>query len=155
MIKRPLNARFNDAVCAGRKFTTIRDKAWPVGVPIMLYNWSGKPYRSPQVDVAAVKVEAVFPIEISHDEKMGMRYSIHAVEQVALWAVEGFDSRAAMDDMFREIVKPGQVVTKHLMRFRILTIHSKDFPITLTPYQWAILQLVKEMPREVSNGKHM
>ena len=36
--------------------TTIRDKPWPIGVPIMLYYWSGKPYRSKQVDIAPVIV---------------------------------------------------------------------------------------------------
>lgn len=40
MIKRPLDKRFNAAVLTGKKFTTIRGKPWPVGVPIMLYNWS-------------------------------------------------------------------------------------------------------------------
>ena len=56
MIKRPLNSRFSDAVLEGRKVTTIRDTPWPVGKPIMLYNWSGAAYRSPQIDVAAVLV---------------------------------------------------------------------------------------------------
>lgn len=37
MIKRPLNSQFREKVLCGEKTTTIRDKAWPVGVPIMLY----------------------------------------------------------------------------------------------------------------------
>ncbi|MEI6178310.1 MAG: hypothetical protein WCS43_15565 [Verrucomicrobiota bacterium] len=120
MIKRPLNPQFSSAVLECRKFTTIRDKPWPVGVPIMLYNWSGAAYRSKQIDVAAVMVEGVHPIEISHDETMGMRYSMHAVGQIALWSTEGFGSRAEMDAWFRPIVKPGQTVAKVLMRFRLL-----------------------------------
>ena len=120
MIKRPLNPRFSSAVLEGRKFTTIREKPWAVGVPIMLYNWSDAAYRSKQIDVAAVMVEGVYPIKISHDEKMGMRYSIHAVEQIALWSTEGFGSRAEMDEWFRPLVKPGQTVAKTLMRFRLL-----------------------------------
>jgi len=53
MIKRPINARFSEAVREGRKFTTIRSKPWPVWKEIMLYNWSAAAYRSPQVDVCA------------------------------------------------------------------------------------------------------
>ena len=56
MIKRPLDPKFSDAVREGRKVTTIREKPWPVGKPIMLYNWSGIPYRSKHIDVASVKV---------------------------------------------------------------------------------------------------
>jgi hypothetical protein len=125
MIKRPLNTRFSTAVLEGRKTTTIREKPWPVGVPIMLYNWSGAAYKSKQIDVAAVMVEGVHPIEISHDEKMGMRYSIYAVEKIALWSTEGFASRAEMDAWFRSVVKPGQTVVKTLMRFRL---HAKSEP---------------------------
>lgn len=121
MIKRPLHPRFSQAVLDGIKTTTIRDSFWPTDVPIMLYNWSGASYRSKQVDVAAVMVEGVHPIEISNDEKMGMRYSIHAVQQVALWATEGFASRAEMDAWFRTLVKPRQSFVKNLMRFRLLS----------------------------------
>ena len=65
MIKRPLNPRFSDAVREGRKFTTIRADLWPVGVPIMLYNWSGAAYRSKQIDVAAIIVQGFWLIEIT------------------------------------------------------------------------------------------
>jgi hypothetical protein len=121
MLKRSLNARFSQAVLDGIKTTTIRDSSWRKDVPIMLYNWSGAAYRSKQINVAAVMVEAVHPIEVSHDVKMGMRYSIYAVEQVALWSTEGFSSRAEMDAWFRSVVKPGGTVTKHLMRFRLFS----------------------------------
>ena len=64
-------------------------------------------------------------IEICHSE-MGMRYSISAVEQVALWATEGFGSRAEMDRWFREVVKRGETGKKFLMRFRLWT-ETQDF----------------------------
>jgi hypothetical protein len=47
MLKRPLNSRFNDAVLANQKITAILDKPWPIGVPIMLYNWTGAAYHNP------------------------------------------------------------------------------------------------------------
>jgi len=54
MLKRPLNSRFREPLLRDEKTTTIRDKTWPVGVPIMLHNWSGAAYRSKQIDVAPV-----------------------------------------------------------------------------------------------------
>lgn len=108
---------FNDAVYEERKFTTIRDKPWPVGVPIMLYNWSGAAYRSKQVDVRAVIVEHTQAIDIHHAEVAGMQY--HYPCNWNLWEGEGFDSSEAMDKWFRPLVKPGQTATKHLMRFRL------------------------------------
>ncbi|MCL5460053.1 hypothetical protein M3M33_15560, partial [Loigolactobacillus coryniformis] len=75
MIKRPLNAQFSNAVLEKRKITTIREKPWPVGVPIMLYNWSGAAYRSPQIDVGVVTVSGWWPITIAHTESGEMRYA--------------------------------------------------------------------------------
>jgi hypothetical protein len=124
MIKRPLNPQFSSAVLEGRKFTTIREKPWPVGVPIMLYNWSGAAYRSKQVDVAAVKVLGFWTIQIAHTDSGKMRYGVGMENEKALWETEGFDSREAMDDWFRKVVKPGQIVTKHLMRFRLLNAEA-------------------------------
>ena len=120
MIKRPLNPQFSSAVLEGRKFTAIREKPWPVGVPIMLYNWSGAAYRSKQVDVAAVKVLGYWPIQITHTDNGKMRYAYGMENEKALWETEGFESREAMDEWFRKVVKPGRIVTKHLMRFRLL-----------------------------------
>ena len=119
MIKRPLNPRFSQAVLAGRKITTIRDKPWPVGVPIMLYNWSGLPYRSKQVDVAPVIVEFVQGIDINH-EPMGAMFSTAYVAKRPLFGTEGFGSHREMEQWFEAIIKPGQTVTKSLMRFRLL-----------------------------------
>lgn len=119
MLKRPLNSRFSDAVREGRKFTTIRDKAWPVGVPIMLYNWSGAAYRSKQINVAPVIVQGFWPIEITQLADGSMRYDHGMENKKPLHETEGFESRDEMDSWFRPLVEPGQTVTKRLMRFRL------------------------------------
>ncbi len=118
MLKRPLNPRFRALVLANRKTTTIRDHAWPVGVPIMLYNWSGAAYRSKQIDVAAVVVEEVRQIKITHRRDGGMIYAYGQPGERMIHETEGFASLADLDDWFRPLVKPGQTITKALMRFR-------------------------------------
>ena len=120
MIKRPLDPRFSNAVLEKRKITTIRETPWPVGVPIMLYNWSGAAYRSPQKDVGSVMVSGWWPITIAHTVAGDMRYAYGMDCGLVLHETEGFESRADMDAWFRPLVKPGQSVTKHLMRFRLL-----------------------------------
>lgn len=119
MIKRPVNEGFDLAIFEGRKITTIRDKAWPVGVPIMLYNWSGAPYRSPQIDVAPVVVVETRPITITHHTDGGMTFSYGSSLERPLHETEGFESRFTLADWFRPLVRPGRSVTKHLMRFRL------------------------------------
>lgn len=121
MIKRPLNSRFSAAVLEGRKITTIRDKAWLVDVPIMLYSWSGAPYRSKQVDVAAIIVSGFWTIQIARMDGDAMRYAYGMESEKALYETEGFDSREDLDAWFRPLLKPGQSVIKHLMRFRLQT----------------------------------
>ncbi len=92
MLKRPLNKRFSGAVREGRKTTTIRNTPWPVGVPIMLYNWSASPYRSPQHDVAAVVVAKTSPISIEHLPSGQLLYTYDGFrEGDALWWTEGFE----------------------------------------------------------------
>ena len=120
MLKRPLNPRFSQAVLDGQKFTTIRDTQWPVGTPIMLYNWSGAAYRSKQTDVAAIIVQGFWPIDIAHSADGTMRYACGMENAKPLHETEGFTSRDEMDEWFRKIVKPGQTVRKTLMRFRLL-----------------------------------
>ena len=120
MIKRPLNPQFSSAVLEGRKFTTIRETPWPVGVPIMLYNWSGTAYRSKQVDVAAIKVLGYWPITIAKTDAGAMRYAYGLETEIPLWEHEGFPSPEALDEWFGAMVKPGQTITKTLMRFRLL-----------------------------------
>ena len=117
MIKRPLHASFRDLVLADKKTTTMRDKAWPVGVPIMLYNWSGAPYRSKQSDVAAVVVIECWTIIITHREDGGMLYAGRRVNNTPLHETEGFASRSEMDEWFRPLVKRGETVEKSLMLF--------------------------------------
>ncbi len=58
MIKRPLTQRFHQKVIEGIKISTIRPNPWPVGVPIQLYHWEDKPYRSKQVNGPVVIVSS-------------------------------------------------------------------------------------------------
>lgn len=122
MTKRPLNARFPDLVLDEIKITTIRDKPWPVGVPIMLYQWSGTAYRSKQIDVCPVVVEETTPIRISRSDN-GALIFFHAERGIhpgrLLWQSEGFFSQGEMNEWFEAIIKPGQTVEKHLMRFKL------------------------------------
>jgi hypothetical protein len=120
MIKRPLNSRFSDKAEAEIKITTIRDKAWPVGKPIMLYNWSGAPYRTPQIDVCAVMVIKTCPILLTMDQ-LGLTYEKGMELPRPLWSCEGFESREDMDAWFSAKMKPGTSVEKHLMRFKKLS----------------------------------
>jgi hypothetical protein len=120
MIKRPLDRRFRNKIEDLVKETTIRDKPWPQGVPIMLYHWTGLPYRSKQENFLAVVVDEARPIHITRTV-LGMGYWEHGTDDFieGLWKTEGFESQAEMDDWFRRLVKPGEVATKWLMRFRL------------------------------------
>lgn len=141
MLKRPVNSRFNDRIRAGIKITTIREKPWPSGKPIMLYNWSGKPYGSPQRDVCAVEVFHTKPITITKTADGAMSYSpnvvlplpstltgnemVDPIEQssirfLPLWQCEGFDSQDDMDAWFRAVLKPGTTTEMHLCRFKVM-----------------------------------
>jgi hypothetical protein len=121
MIRRQLNERFAEKVLAGVKITTIREKPWPVGVPIMLFRWEGLPYRSKQVEIAPVVVMGFWTIQIAQMEDGIMRYAYGMENNKPLWQTEGFHSAAELDAWFRPLVKPGQSATKHLMRFRLAT----------------------------------
>jgi hypothetical protein len=125
MIRRPLNEKFSPAVRAGRKVTTMREKAWPVGVPILLYNWSGKPYRSKQVEVAVVVVKFVSEALICRMPGCGsMMFDWDSrganVEGRRLWQCEGFDSEDEMNEWFMKLVKPGQTLSRQLMWFEMV-----------------------------------
>lgn len=126
MIKRPLNPQFTQAVLTGRKITTIRAKVWPINVPIMLYNWSGAPYRSKHVDVTPIKVLGYWPISIIHCDNGTMVYSVGMENERALWETEGFDSAEKMDEWFRSLVRKNETVIKVLMRFRLLNDKSTN-----------------------------
>lgn len=119
MHRRPLDRRFNHAVLDERKITTIRDIAWPVGKPIVLYNWKGAAYRSKQIDIATIKVTGFWPIEIAHREDGTMVYTHGMAIGRSIYITEGFGSMAEMDGWFRPLVKPGRSIIKMLMRFRL------------------------------------
>jgi hypothetical protein len=132
MIKRPLDPRFRDKVLAGVKTTTIREKPWPVGVPIMLYSWIGLPYRSKQDDLVPVVAWHTGPIKITHRTDGGMLYAYECHDAAErIHESEGFASREEMDAWFRPLVKPGQTVTKRLMRFRLCGTPAEHRPQTL------------------------
>lgn len=119
MIKRPLNPRFSEAVKSGAKTTTIRKKWWPCGVPIMLYNWSGAAYKSPQNDVAVVVVREFWVIRITHNVDGSMTYEHGRESAEPLYASEGFGSQQDMNAWFRPLIKPGKTAEMHLMSFRL------------------------------------
>jgi hypothetical protein len=125
MIKRPLNARFSELVLAGHKTTTIRDKPWPVGVPIMLYNWTGKPYQSKQADVCPIVVKGFWTIRITHKPYGGIVYECGRETREPLFVDEGFPGQDEMDDWFRPLVKTGKTITKTLMLFKRIEHDSR------------------------------
>ena len=129
MIKRPLNKRFSQAVLDGRKTTSIRKNPWPVGKLVMLYNWSGAAYRSPQIDVEPVMVDSAVPITITHLPSGLLLYDYDwPWGGDVLWVSEGFESGHDMDEWFRPLVKRGQSVTNHLMRFRLANAKDDESP---------------------------
>lgn len=121
MHRRPLNARFESAVQAGLKTTTIRKNPWPVGVPIQLYKHSGRPYHSPQVNVAVIIVTQVTPIVIEHFHVGHLLYTYEApVTAPALWQTEGFSSASEMDAWFLPLIPATGKLERSLMRFERL-----------------------------------
>lgn len=122
MIKRPLHSRFRQPVMEGIKTTTIRENPWPVGKAIMLYNWSGKAYRSPQIDVAAVIVVKAVPITIEHLPSGQLLFTFEGYQTgAALWATEGFEDGRDLEEWFRPKVKRGAVIQRWLMTFALKT----------------------------------
>lgn len=120
MIKRPLNSQFAEAVLEGRKVTTIREKAWPVGVPIILYHWTGAPYRSKHADVAVVEVVETLPIEIGRPMFGGIDFRPSKIEGRPLWSCEGFRDQDDMDSWFFRHLGSGETIARHLMRFQLI-----------------------------------
>ncbi len=120
MIRRPLNSQFNTAILADRKRTTIRNKPWPVGKTIQLYNWSGAAYRSKQIEVTVITVLWTAPITIERIDDRVLFYINHLFSK-PLWILEGFDSQKSMHDWFLAKLKKGQRLQQHLMCFRRVT----------------------------------
>ena len=125
MIKRPLNPQFSQAVLEGRKFTTIRSKPWPCWKPIMLYNWSGAAYRSKQEDVAAIEVEEVLEMIVTHDRDGGIVFGRDKIDGIPIHKTEGFDDAGQMQEWFAKVVPIGKTVELALMRFRLLNVKVK------------------------------
>lgn len=121
MIRRPLDRGFRSKVDAEIKITTIREKPWPVGVPIMLYHWMGRPYFSKQEDFRQVVVVETSPMVIMRTKRHGfLSYvSKRRLVDLPLWVTEGFDSEEAMHGWFRKLVPAGGEVRKHIMLFRL------------------------------------
>ena len=122
MIKRPLSPQFADLVKQGRKTTTIRRTAWPMGVPIMLYRWEGKAFRSKQVNVAIIRVVDLCAIKITRRTDGKMMFDPAQWRASLLWATEGFESPEAMDAWFREKIAPGKTVQMVLMDFVVVDV---------------------------------
>lgn len=127
MIKRSLNSRFSEPVLSSRKVTTIRDKPWPVGKSIMLYNWSGKPYRSKHRDVAEIIVFSATSITIARMADGSMHYWPVRLPH-PLWFCEGFESREDMDAWFSAKMKPGDQRAAYLMRFALAPLVAPAAP---------------------------
>ncbi len=122
MIKRPISSQFRDPVMQGIKTTTIRDKPWPIGVPIMLYSWIGTPYRSKQSDLTEIIVTGYWTICITQRIDGTMRYTCGREKSQPIWQTEGFSSQQEMDDWFRPLIESGKMEEKVLMRFtRLIT----------------------------------
>ena len=119
MIRRSINSRFKRKVLDGVKVTTIRDKAWPLGKQVMLFVWTGAPYRSKQENVVSVVVDEVHPVKIFRGYDDVMSYTVNEPLFAPLWELEGFDSQMDMDKWFRPLLKQNEEVEKWLSRFSI------------------------------------
>lgn len=86
----------------------------------MLYNWSGAAYRSKQVDVAAVEVEEVLEMIVTHDRDGGIVFGRDKIDGIPIHKTEGFDDVAQMQEWFAKVVPVGKTVELALMRFRLL-----------------------------------
>lgn len=85
----------------------------------MLYNWTGKAYRSKQADVVAVEVEEVLELTVTHDRDGGIVFSRSHIDGTPIHKTEGFDDAGQMQEWFSKVVPIGQTVELSLMRFRL------------------------------------
>jgi hypothetical protein len=88
----------------------------------MLYNWSGAAYRSKQIDVAAIEVEEVLEMVVTHDEDGGVVFSRDKIDGIPIHQTEGFDDAGQMQDWFAKAVPKGKTVELSLMRFRLANV---------------------------------
>lgn len=102
--------RFAEPIKSGRKRQTIRpERKRPIQVGDALSHriWEGKAYRSPQVEIAAGKCTAVFPVEVCQDYvAIGTDYvaTIHGASGALndFARADGFESWADMLAYFNE-----------------------------------------------------
>jgi hypothetical protein len=124
MIKRPLAEQFHQKVMDGIKVSTIRPNPWPLCVPIQLFRWEDKPYRSKHVNGPAVIARSANRIMIANDATGAIGYHLagddlcHPITD--LYVIEGFDSQEKMDDWFRRLVKPSQTIEQYQMLFSLI-----------------------------------
>lgn len=86
----------------------------------MLYNWSGAAYRSPQIDVAAIEVEEVLEMVVTHDREGGIIFCRDNIDGIPIHKTEGFANAGEMQRWFAKVVPIGKTVELSLMRFRLL-----------------------------------
>jgi hypothetical protein len=131
MIQRPIRPQFNDAIDRDGKITTIREKPWPIGIPIQLYNWTGRPYNSPQRKTAIVEVIETRPIiieNVGNGNPLRFDYGPCVLGRL-LWQTEGFKSAYALDDWFRKFVpRPDDRIERSLMWFKRIQNPSPSLP---------------------------
>lgn len=118
MIRRSFNIRFRETILKEIKTTTIRNNPWPIGKPIMAFNWVAVPYKSKQADISPIIVTETASIHIQNTGDR-MIYRPCPLFVTRLWYSEGFLMPSEMDEWFSNLVKPGRTITMHIMRFRI------------------------------------
>lgn len=88
----------------------------------MLYNWTGKPYRSKQKDVCPVIVEETMEIKLSRSTQGNIFETpsvIHLCKGKLLYQSEGFDCIDDFHDWFRPLIKPCETIERSLIQFRL------------------------------------
>lgn len=88
----------------------------------MLYNWGGRPYGKgvKQIDVAAIEVEEVLDMMITHDKDGGIVFGRNQIDGMPIYQTEGFDVLGQMQEWFSSVVPVGKTVALALMRFHLL-----------------------------------
>lgn len=100
---RMFKPQFAPLVEAGNKRQTIRP--WPKRMPKTgdvesWREWTGKPYRSKQRELAQVKLMEVSPITLTRDGCMVGGIALSALGEAKLAADDGFKSFRQMQDWF-------------------------------------------------------
>jgi hypothetical protein len=99
MIVKLFKPEFAEKIRAGIKRSTIRPRPerWPqIWTPISLRQWSGKPYRSPQIILATATITAARYCTVRAGSIEIDRRELDYCDLCALAAKEGFDDFAQM-----------------------------------------------------------